>query len=72
MGERVKDKVAVITGAACGIGAGTARLFVEQGAAVVVSDLNVEAGQSLADELGGLAMPRFVADVPGAPAKRDI
>ena len=29
MGSRVKDKVTVITGAACGIGAGAARLFVE-------------------------------------------
>jgi len=62
MGERMQDKVAVITGGACGIGAGTARRFVEQGASVVVSDLNREAGQALADELGDRA--RFIrADV---------
>ena len=62
MGNRVKDKVTVITGAACGIGAGAARLFVEEGAKVVLADIQVDAGQALADELGDNA--RFIrADV---------
>jgi NAD(P)-dependent dehydrogenase (short-subunit alcohol dehydrogenase family) len=62
MGERLKDKVAVITGAACGIGEGAVRRFVEEGASVVVSDLQVEAGEALARELGSSA--RFIrADV---------
>ena len=62
MGDRVKDKVTVITGGASGIGAGAARLFVEEGAKVVLADLQVDAGQALADELGDNA--RFIrADV---------
>jgi xanthoxin dehydrogenase len=62
MGDRVKDKVAIITGAASGIGAGTARLFVDEGASVVIADFQADAGQALSDELGDRA--RFIkADV---------
>ena len=52
---RLEGKVAVITGAASGIGAGTARMFVREGAKVVVADLQDEAGQALVDELGDAA-----------------
>jgi NAD(P)-dependent dehydrogenase (short-subunit alcohol dehydrogenase family) len=45
----------VITGAASGIGAGTARLFVEEGAQVVVADMQVDAGRALVEELGDAA-----------------
>lgn len=41
----------VITGAACGIGAGTAKLAASRGARVVVSDLNDSAGEQLVDEI---------------------
>src|SRR5437588_10778605 len=44
-------KVAVVTGAAKGIGAATARAFAREGAAVVVVDLDAVAGQALVDEL---------------------
>ncbi|WP_059173333.1 glucose 1-dehydrogenase [Bacillus sp. FJAT-27445] len=49
---RLNGKVAIITGAAQGMGASHARKFVEEGAKVVLTDLNQEGGQALADELG--------------------
>ncbi len=48
---RLKDKVAVITGSARGIGAATARTFAREGAQVVICDVNVEQGKALATEL---------------------
>jgi NAD(P)-dependent dehydrogenase (short-subunit alcohol dehydrogenase family) len=45
-------KVAVITGAATGIGHATARLFVAHGAKVVIADVKNEVGETLANELG--------------------
>jgi NAD(P)-dependent dehydrogenase (short-subunit alcohol dehydrogenase family) len=57
--SRLEGRRTVITGAASGIGAATARLFVAEGASVVLADLEVERGETLADELGDRA--RFVA-----------
>ena len=55
MTGRLAGRTAVITGAASGIGAGTARLFVEEGAHVVVADMQVDAGRALVEELGDAA-----------------
>ncbi len=52
---RLDGKVAAITGGGSGIGAGTVRRFVAEGAKVLVADLDVERGQALADELGDAA-----------------
>ena len=49
---KLQDKVAIITGAAQGMGAMHARKFVEEGAKVAITDINLEAAQQLADELG--------------------
>ncbi len=48
---KLEGKVAVVTGGASGIGETTLRLFVEEGARVVVADIKDEQGQALADEL---------------------
>ena len=47
----LENKVALITGAASGIGAATARELSRAGARVIIADLNLAAGQSLAAEL---------------------
>ena len=56
MSSRLDGMVAVITGAASGIGAGTARRFVAEGASVVLADIQQELGESLAAELGNSAV----------------
>jgi NAD(P)-dependent dehydrogenase (short-subunit alcohol dehydrogenase family) len=58
MSGRLQGKVAVVTGGASGIGEGTVRRFVDEGARVVVADIQVDAGEALAAELG--ASTRFV------------
>ena len=50
---RLKDKVAVITGAASGIGKEIATIFVQEGAKVVIADLNQAGADATAIELGG-------------------
>jgi 3-hydroxybutyrate dehydrogenase len=50
---RLKDKVAVITGAAGGIGLEIARTFAREGASVAVADLNRQAAEQVATELAG-------------------
>ncbi len=49
---QLAGKVAVITGAASGMGLATAERFVSEGASVVIADFNAEAGQAAADRLG--------------------
>ena len=49
----LKDKVAIITGAAMGMGEATARLFAEAGAKVIVADFNDEKGKAVVDAIKG-------------------
>lgn len=56
MAGRLEQKTAIITGAAQGMGAATARRFVDEGARVVLTDLLDEKGSALADELGERAV----------------
>ncbi len=57
MTGRLDGRVAVITGAASGIGLASARRLAAEGATVVVADVNAEAGAVLAEELDGLFVP---------------
>ncbi len=52
MAEELADKVAVVTGGASGIGRAIVELFVREGAAVVVADVQEDRGRELADRLG--------------------
>lgn len=56
---RLTGKVAIITGAARGMGASHARLFAREGAKIVLTDLNVEGGAALVAEIGDAAV--FIA-----------
>jgi 3(or 17)beta-hydroxysteroid dehydrogenase len=53
---RVEDKVAIVTGAASGIGRGCAELLAREGARVVLTDLNEEQGREAAKAIGGDAV----------------
>ena len=56
MSDRLAGKVTIITGATSGIGEATARIFIEQGARVVLAGRSVEKGTQLAKELGDRAI----------------
>ncbi len=50
--QRLRDKVALITGAAGGIGAAAAQRFVQEGALVLLTDLDGQRAEALAEQLG--------------------
>lgn len=49
---RVAGKTAIVTGAAAGLGEAIARLLAAEGATVFITDLNIERGEALAEEIG--------------------
>jgi NAD(P)-dependent dehydrogenase (short-subunit alcohol dehydrogenase family) len=57
---RIEGKVAVVTGGCSGIGLATVRRFVDEGAKVVIGDLNVARGAEVVGELGGSDVATFV------------
>jgi len=63
--KRLEGKRAIVTGGASGFGAGIARRFAEEGARVIVADLNGEAARALATTLGDQALGMTV-DVSSA------
>ena len=59
---RLQDRTAIVTGGLGGIGLATARRFAEEGAKVVVADLDDDKGNAVAEELGGLYVRCDVTD----------
>jgi 3-hydroxybutyrate dehydrogenase len=74
---RLKEKIAIVTGAACGIGKETARTFVREGAKGVIADLDSAAAKATAAELGaadrralGVAVDVSIAGRAGSNSRR--
>ncbi len=67
---RLKDRVAVITGGARGIGRATAEVFLREGARVVIVDVDAKVVQQTADELGGTTVG-LVMDVTSQDSVRE-
>ena len=65
---QLKDQVAIVTGGASGLGAATARRLAREGAKVAVLDLNIKLAESVAAEIGGVAVSCDVADAASAEA----
>jgi 3(or 17)beta-hydroxysteroid dehydrogenase len=68
---RVEGKVAIITGAAQGLGAAGARMLVAEGASVIMTDINKAAGQAVADEIGAEFIVQDVSEEASWPALVD-
>jgi len=73
-GPELAGKVAIVTGGASGLGRGIVERFVEEGASVVIADLDADAGKALAAELapGASFQPTDVADADQVQAMVDL
>ncbi len=74
MGEELAGRVAIVTGGASGIGRASVELFVDEGARVVIADLDTQRGEELAEALGGPAIFKRtdVADADEVQALVDL
>ncbi len=62
----IHGQTAIVTGGGSGLGAATARALAEKGAKVAIFDINLEAAQKVAGEIGGLALACNVSSADDA------
>jgi NAD(P)-dependent dehydrogenase (short-subunit alcohol dehydrogenase family) len=67
---QLKDQAVIVTGGASGLGAATARRLASEGARVAVCDLNAKLAQSVAAEIGGIAVTCASASPSGCSAAK--
>ena len=67
---RLKGKTAIVTGGASGFGEGIVRKFLDEGARVVIADINIDAANRLADEVGKDAIAVYVDVTSGASVEQ--
>tara|TARA_B100001142_G_scaffold286669_1_gene301807 strand:+ start:949 stop:1695 length:747 start_codon:yes stop_codon:yes gene_type:complete len=67
---RLKEKTAIVTGGASGFGEGIVRKFLDEGARVVIADINIDAANRLADEVGKDAIAVYVDVTSGASVEQ--
>ncbi|MFO7553068.1 MAG: glucose 1-dehydrogenase [Haliea sp.] len=60
--KRLAGKTAIVTGGATGLGLGIAQRYIEHGAAVIITDINVQAGEQAAGKLGARFIAQDVTD----------
>lgn len=72
MTKRLQDKVALVIGAARGIGRGIAERFAEEGARIVVADTETEAGEATAEKLRGFFVRCDISNFDDARAAVEI
>src|ERR1700756_4415152 len=65
---QLKDQAAIVTGGASGLGAATARRLAKEGAKVAICDVNANLAETVAKEIGGVAVTCDVADSTSAEA----
>jgi len=67
--DRLKGKVALITGGAKGLGASIAKHFFNEGAKIILCDINIDQANERANELGGTA---YYMDVSNSNSVKDV
>ena len=67
--DRLKGKIALITGAAKGLGASIAKHFTNEGAVVILCDININQASERAKQLGGTA---YYIDVSNSKSVKDV
>src|ERR1700728_5231524 len=65
---QLKDQAAIVTGGASGLGAASARRLAKEGAKVAVCDINAKLAETVAAEIGGVAVTCDVSDAASAEA----